>query len=255
MSGSESWDWMNGDSVQADFDFYLDRIRQNGGTALDLTCGTGRHLLRYLHAGLNVEGADSSETMLARCRQKAGEQKLTPILYQQSMQSLDLPRTYHTIFITGGSFQFLADRRDAMEALRRIHRHLAPGGQLLMETFVPDEACDLSWDAQLGQHDIGKVSKWGPTTLPDGSSVAVEVWMDSIDRLEQIKTDKRRYQRSLEGKLLETELHLLHLRWYGKHELSMMMEDAGFKDVFVHANYTDEPATVLNSETVFSGSA
>ncbi len=46
-----SWDWMGGDDVQADFDFYRRKIETFPGTALDLTCGTGRHSLRYLQAG------------------------------------------------------------------------------------------------------------------------------------------------------------------------------------------------------------
>ena len=247
-----SWDWMGGDDVQADFDFYRRKIEALPGTALDLTCGTGRHLLRYLQAGLDVEGVDASAAMLARCRQKAQEQGLTPVLYQQSMQTLDLPRKYRTIFISGGSFQLLADRSVAMQTLRRIYDHLEPSGQLLMETFIPGEAWDTNWDVRLGQHDIGNVSLWGPTLLPDSSSVTVEVWMDSIDRYEQVKTDKRRYKLCRAGQIEQTELHSLHLRWYYKHELTLMLEQAGFRDIFVHGDYTDAAATAQSSETVYS---
>ena len=42
-----------------------------GGLALDVACGAGRLLRRYLQAGLAVEGVDSSADMLAVCRQKA----------------------------------------------------------------------------------------------------------------------------------------------------------------------------------------
>ena len=76
--------------------------------------------------------------------------------------------------------------------------------------------------------------------------------MDSIDRLEQVKVDKRRYQRSRGGEALETELHQLHLRWYSRYELTMMLEQAGFKDIFLHGDYTDAPATARSSETVYS---
>ena len=178
-----AWDWMGGDDVQADFDFYRRKIEAMEGTPLDLTCGTGRHLLRYVQAGLDVEGADSSAAMLARCREKAREQGLAPVLYQQSMQTLDIPRQYRTIFISGGSFQLLTDRAEAMQTLHRIYRHLELGGQLLLETFIPDEAYNREMDKLLGQHNVGEVNVWGPTVLPDGSSVTVQVWMDTIDRL------------------------------------------------------------------------
>jgi hypothetical protein len=193
--------------------------------------------------------------MLARCREKAKEQGLAPMLYRQSMQTLDLPRTYATIFISGGSFQLLSDRADAREALRRMHLHLAPGGQLLLETFIPNEAWDSAWDARLGEHKIGEMSGWGPTLLPDGTSVTVQVRMDSIDRMEQIKVDTRRYERRREEEVIATELHHLHLRWYFKHELTLMLEQAGFRDIFVHGDYTNAAATMQSSETVYSARA
>ena len=40
-------------------DFYERRIRQNGGSALDLACGTGRHLFPLNRRGLVVHGADA----------------------------------------------------------------------------------------------------------------------------------------------------------------------------------------------------
>jgi hypothetical protein len=45
---AEMWDYMSGDTPGADFDFYLRKIHQHPGAALDLTCGSGKHLLRYL---------------------------------------------------------------------------------------------------------------------------------------------------------------------------------------------------------------
>jgi len=56
---AEMWDYMGGDTPGADFDFYARKIRENPGTALDLTCGSGKHLLRYLQMGLDVEGVDA----------------------------------------------------------------------------------------------------------------------------------------------------------------------------------------------------
>src|SRR6185503_2757171 len=91
---AEMWDSMGGDTPGADYEFYARKIRELSGTALDLTCGSGKHLLRYLHQGLDVEGVDASEIMLLNCRRKAAAQGLNPSLYQQSMQSLSLPRKY-----------------------------------------------------------------------------------------------------------------------------------------------------------------
>ena len=102
-----AWDWMGGDEAQADLPFYQRKIQEGGGKVLDLACGTGRHLLRYLKLGLDVEGLDASEGMLARLRLKAAEQGLRPTVYRQPMEGFDLPHQYRTIFISGGSFQLL----------------------------------------------------------------------------------------------------------------------------------------------------
>ena len=135
---------------------------------------------------------------------------------------------------------------------QRLYDHLEPGGQFLFETFIPDKAYNCELDKQWGQHNVGEVNIWGPTVLPDGSSVTTHVWMDCIDRHEQIKIDKRLYELSRDGLIVQTELHSLHLRWYYKHELTMMLEQVGFRDIFVHGDYTDRAATAQSSETVYS---
>ena len=247
-----AWDWMGGDEIQSDLPFYKRKIREGGGKALDLACGTGRHLLRYLKQGLEVEGVDTSEGMLARLREKADAQGLSPTVYRQAMESFDLPHKYRTIFISGGSFQLLWQRQDALQALRHCFGHLEPGGRLFVETFIPSEAWNLELDQRLGEENIGEVSVWGPATLPSGETVTTQVWMDSIDRFEQVKTDKRRYGLRRDRELVNTELHTLRLRWYFTHELTMMLESVGFDDIRIYGDYTDSPATARSNEIVYA---
>lgn len=244
---AEMWDYMGGDTPGADFEFYARKIKERPGRALDLTCGSGKHLLRYLKMGLDVEGVDASETMLATCRHKAEQQDLEPILYRQSMQTLDLPHRYQTIFISAGSFQLLGNREEAAETLRRCYAHLAPGGQLLFETFLPGEAFQTEPDSS--------VTVWGPTLRPrDGAAVTTHLWTESADRFEQVKVDKRRYEAAKDGQIIESELHTMTLRWYFKYEMILMLEQAGFHNIFIYGDYTDSAATVASSETVYSAS-
>src|SRR5207237_10310042 len=91
---AEFSDLMGGDEAGSDCEYYRRIIQKNGGAALDVGCGTGRLLLRYLRGGLDVEGVDSAADSLTICRRKAQQQGLTATLYQQTMQSLDLPRRY-----------------------------------------------------------------------------------------------------------------------------------------------------------------
>ena len=244
---AEMWDHMGGDTPGSDFEFYARKIQQHPGTALDLTCGSGKHLLRYLQRGLDVEGVDASDAMLATCRRKAKQRGLNPVLYRQSMQKMDLPRKYQTIFISAGSFQLLGSRDDAKETLRRCYAHLEPGGQMLFETFLPDEAFQTKPTSQ--------VTVWGPTIRPgDGASVTTHLWTESSDRFEQVKVEKRRYEASKEGQIIASELHTMTLRWYFKFEMIMMLEQAGFRNIFIYGDYTDSAATAASSETIYSAS-
>ncbi len=66
------WDPSGGDDVsRPDHDYLKAAIVRNGGPALDIGCGTGRLLLPYRAAGLDVDGVDPSAEMLALCRAKA----------------------------------------------------------------------------------------------------------------------------------------------------------------------------------------
>ena len=81
---------------------YFQRFVESGQPALDVACGTGRLLIPYLKAGMDVDGCDVSPDMIALCRENAERAGLSPTLFVQPMHDLDPPRTYRTIFVCGG---------------------------------------------------------------------------------------------------------------------------------------------------------
>ena len=72
---------------------YFQTYVEAGQPALDLACGTGRLLIPYLHAGLDVDGCDISPDMLALCRERAEREGLSPNLHLGAMHHLDMPCT------------------------------------------------------------------------------------------------------------------------------------------------------------------
>src|SRR5215210_9371140 len=98
------WDLLRGDTTRwPDRPFFRDLIVESGQPALDVGCGTGRLLLDYLAQGIDIDGVDDSPEMLAICEEKAAKLGLQPNVYQQKMQSLDLPRKYRTIIVPSSS--------------------------------------------------------------------------------------------------------------------------------------------------------
>lgn len=150
--------------------FFTDRVRTNGGSALELACGTGRLLLPLLRDGLAVEGLDTSTDMLAILRRKAAAMGLSPVLHQLPMQRFDLPARYRSVFIPAGTIHIVVGDDELDATLDCCLRALEPGGELLVpidpvlpaidppgewrerrRVHLPDYAADLRIDER---HEI-----------------------------------------------------------------------------------------------------
>jgi SAM-dependent methyltransferase len=230
--------------------YYRDVIERSGQPALDAGCGPGRLLRCYLRAGLDVDGSDISPDMLELCRRHAAAEGLSPNLYCQSTARLDLPRRYRTI-VSCGVYGLGGTRRDDIETLERFHHHLEPGGTLALDVeagwAMPEfwNACTQSAQA---------TTEWldrGVTTLPDGDEIAVDRKLVEVDPLAQQFTLDLRYRRVRDGEDAEREVHRLIERWYGVHELTAMLEAAGFADVRVEGDYAPVPVAAGHRMHVF----
>ncbi|HEU4323264.1 MAG TPA: class I SAM-dependent methyltransferase [Roseiflexaceae bacterium] len=248
-SGLAILHWANYTDPGWDHDYYQRAIERNGGVALDIGCGSGRLLRSYLRAGLNVEGADISADMLDACHSLAAEEGLTPVLHHQAMQQLDLPGRYNTIYIPCGTFVCVMDREEALEALRRFHRHLAPGGELVFNIFNPDY--DYSGATR---HELPQPwQPWVRYPQRDGRMLVVERRLTAIEPIEQYEAEERRFRLFNGEELVSEEIRAGQSRWYFKHEVLLMLRLAGFNDVRVTGDYTDEAFGPQHTRTmVFS---
>jgi len=234
------WDPSGGDDPQADYPYIKKLLEQNPGTALDIGCGTGRLLLRYLKEGFDVEGMDTSADMLALLREKAAAQGLKePTMYEGYMQELDLPRQYQVIYVPCGTYCLVTDRAQALDTLRRFYAHLNPGGLLVFNLFWPYAKGEPLSDTRLAQD-----STWNPmwdTELPDGGGTVFQsMKLVRLDRVEQLLVARRRYQLYKDGELVTEEVFDANERWYFKYEVVLMLEKFGFRDIQVKGNWTDD---------------
>ena len=166
---------------------------------------------------------------------------MTPTLYHQLMQDLDLAPHYHTLFIPACSFQILAEREEAYAALRRFFEHLEPGGELLITLMVPWR--DFGLDRQWRLRRSGVRPSDGATILIHEATVS--------DRIEQVQHISLRYEVFKEGGLVQTQLRTHRLRWYHRHEFAMMLESVGFREVAVQCGYTASDRANPEAEWIF----
>jgi SAM-dependent methyltransferase len=225
--------------------YFKGLVERYGEPALDVACGTGRLLIPFLRAGMDVDGCDLSPDMLALCSQKAKREGLAPSLYNQPMHELSLPRKYKTIFICGG-FGLGGTRVQAQRALGRFFHHLEPGGALLLDDYLPykDEEEWLYW---LKGGRVNLPEPWQTTgsrrRAENGEEIELQGRLAAFDPLEQMATREIRACLWRDGDLIKQEEYVLLERLYFRNELVAMLRTAGFSDVRVLGDYTDQAAT------------
>jgi SAM-dependent methyltransferase len=221
--------------------FFQRCIEAGDGPALDVACGSGRLLIPYLHAGLDVDGCDISGDMLALCRERAEREGLTPTLYRQAMHELDLPRRYRTIVVCGG-FGLGGNRDHDVEALRRLYRHLEPGGSLVLDNEVPYNDA-RAWRCFLPEERAvlpEPPSDPGQRRLAaDGTEYELRMRVLALDPLAQRITYEMHASMGRDGELLEQDTHVLAMTLYMTNELALMLETTGFEDIALRGDYTD----------------
>lgn len=237
--------WAEFSTTGPEIDYFRSLIKRYGQPALDVGCGTGRLLLPYLRAGLDVDGCDISPDMLALCREQAAREGLSPRLYAQAMHELELPRGYRTVYICG-SLGIGGNRAWDRETLRRIHRALEPGGVLAFDHHLPYRGA-AHWRYWTKEGRAALPEPWPESgqrrRAADGAEYELRTRTVDVDPLEQRLTLQMRAAMWRDGLLVTEEARSLQSNLYFKHELLLMLEQAGFRDLRVYAAYTErEPA-------------
>ena len=227
---AEAYDtWMPHTAPYHDDAYFRTAIETGDGPALELACGTGRLLVRYCVAGLDVEGADVAADMLAICARNAATEGVEIALHHVDVATMDLERRYATIYNPASSFMLHTDIDVARAALRRWRDHLAPGGRLLLSMFVP-------------RHDLDANYEWAvrrSATRPSDGITFMAHAAVSFDVDAQIQTTLNRHEvYDAEGALRQTLLRRAQLRWWERAQLEEAFADSGFVDV--HSDGVDD---------------
>jgi len=98
--------------------------------ALDLCCGTGRHMGHLLRRTAQVAGADYSPALLRRAQAALG---VGAALVRADMRRLPFGAEFDAVFNFFTSFGYFADEADNRQAAREMARVLKPGGRLFMD--------------------------------------------------------------------------------------------------------------------------
>ena len=193
---------------------YLRFVRRSGEPALELACGDGDPLLDLRQRGIDVEGLDASPDMLARCQANADARGLVVTLHESTIEAMELPRRYRSIYLAGESFNLLTDDDTAWRALARIRAHLEPDGSALIPLFVPEP---------LPARVIGV-----PRThiTDDGMTLRFSAVGADRDETARLQITHTRYERERDGDVESLERSWV-IHWHSQDDFRQLAGDAG----------------------------
>ena len=117
--------------------FYVDALGGHPRKVLELACGSGRFTIPLAKSGAQVTGVDLSETMLEKARTRALASGVDMQFVQLDMRDFELDTLFDGVVIAANSLLHLHTAEDFAQAFATIRRHLAPGGVLAFDVFVP----------------------------------------------------------------------------------------------------------------------
>jgi SAM-dependent methyltransferase len=137
-------------------------------TLLDVACGTGKHLA-LLRDRFEVEGTDLDPEMLSLARERLGG---SVPLHRADMKELDLGRTFDVVTCLFSSIAYARTPDGLEEAIRRMARHLAPGGVLVVEPFFTPDTFQPGqiWALFVDEPDL-KIARMDLPEVEDGVAI------------------------------------------------------------------------------------
>jgi SAM-dependent methyltransferase len=236
---ADLYDYVGPYVTRGDEEFFVEEARAANGPVLELGCGTGRVLIPTARAGVRIAGLDASPTMLARCRSKLDEElpevRARVSLHEGDMRGFDLDQQFALVTIPFRPFQHLLTVEDQLACLSSIHRHLEPGGRVILDLFNP--SIDY-----LANRPSGPLQPEGPpVNLPNGGTLERSFRIISQDRFTQINDVELLYDVTEPDGRKRRAVHAFRMRYLFRYEVEHLLGRAGFVVEHLYAGYDRSP--------------
>lgn len=225
-------------NVSFDVEFYK-LLCKGHENILELMCGTGRISKHLVDEGYRLTCIDYSEEMLNVLRQKTDGAPNIKIVCQDVCE-LDLEEKYDLIIIPSNSISEIIDKEKRRQALRRISKHLTPGGILFCSLYNPEY--------RVKQAD-GNIKYLGKYFMEDGRTLIVSYY--NIFFPEYGLISGTQFYEIYDNNLL-VEKRCLDIKFsvISKEEICKMARDEGLVLKAVYGDYEpyhyDEESTYMN---------
>lgn len=233
--------------VTHDIDFYVEEAVEAGGPVLELGCGTGRITLPIAQAGVDIVGLDYSKPMLEAASLKLAalnDSKLRVRLTHGDMRDFDLEGRFQLAIIPFRGFMALMSVADQSTALLNIKKHLAPGGRLIFNVFVPDpEMLNQAGDTPFHFRDV---------TDPDTGERHVIWQQSSYDHYQQHIAVRLTIETlDLDGVVKRKMYRDFPLRYTYHWEMHHLLRLCGFEILDVYGDFDMSPFDEFSTEMIW----
>jgi ubiquinone/menaquinone biosynthesis C-methylase UbiE len=221
------------------YDAYVAWVMEHAPAAsnkklLDIGCGTGVMAVSFAKAGYDVSGLDLSEEMLMVASERCYEEDVNVFFVCQSMDELNGFDNLDVVTIPIDSLNYVPEQSAVQETLNRIYASLKQGGHLFFDIHSLFKMDEIFMDSPFTYDDGDITYLWDTEAGEAPHSV-------HHDMVFYVVTEDGLYERF-------EEQH--YQRTYSIEEMLSMLQQAGFTDIEVTADFTDEAPT-LDSERIF----
>lgn len=196
---------------------------KNIQSVLDVSIGTGGLTLPMSDMGIALFGSDLSESMLARCREKANARGQQVDLRQCDFRNLTscFDRKFDCVVSTGNSLPYVPNS-EIGHVLAQMDALVEPGGYLYVDL--------RNWDKILSQHQ--RFFTYNPVFVGENRINLVQVWDHHADGS---ITFNLLYTFEKDHRIFQTETFEEHYYPVRQQFLLDQLEKLGYRDIQVLA--------------------
>ena len=189
------------------------------GAILELAIGTGRIALPLAARGLSVAGFDASPDMLDILRQKPGGADIQT--WVADMANFEFEQQFDFAFLVFNTLYNLTTQDEQARCFQQIAEHLSPGGQFLVEAFMPNR----------DQFENNQAVRTKHVSFDS-------VWLEAVQHDPIAQTLSYQRIRITED---ATTLKPLPMRYVWPSELDLMARNAGLRPVAHWGGWQKQP--------------
>lgn len=240
---AEFYDGVKAYEERPDIQFFIEATAAAGGPVLEAGCGSGRILLPCARAGARMTGLDLSDGMLkvlrAKLEKEPAEVRARVNIVKGDMRDFALDERFALVQIPFRPFQHLLTVPEQRACLRSIHRHLRPGGRLILDVFDPN--LKLMLDERRKQESDVECS----FELPDGRRVERRFRVAAVHFCRQVQDVELIYYVTHPDGRKERIVDAFPMRHFFRYEMEHLLASEGFGIEALYGDYKKTPRDAM----------